>query len=264
VARAALLLLALAGVKSHDLLVDRRSATASAFREPRVNPQRRPLSGALKAGWFCCGVGLALSWLLPFGHGFFCVALVMSIIAMSARQMNRGLLLLVSSLGGSAVSVLVFFAAVTGTLGRMTDATYKTVAAQLRRGEGAQQQIARDLHRSNQALQAMSYGAAPSIGSSRQTLNVEVASRQQQTVSQADEAAAFEETARQRRREALRELEEEHDQANARQAQIDDIQKSVEWYEEQIHNCRAKGRDWRWYEEHRDALLKRRGELAGR
>jgi hypothetical protein len=211
------------------------------------------LTSSLKAGWSCFGIGLALSWFLPFGHVCFSIAIVTAIVAMVTHQLKRGLVLLLSSFAGSALSALIFFSVVAGTLG---------IAS-----APASKQLANEINRSSQALQAMSYGAAPSIGPSRQTLNIDVASRKQQqsaASAQAAEAAAFEESARARREEAIRQTQQQGEGIDTTQADIDEIQKSIDWYEEQIRNCRSKGKDGRWYEEHRDALFKRRSELSGK
>jgi hypothetical protein len=44
-------------------------------------------------------------------------------------------------------------------------------------------------------------------------------------------------------------------------ADLHELEDSIGWYEAQIARCRSKKRDSRWYEEHREALLKRRSEL---
>jgi hypothetical protein len=44
----------------------------------------------------------------------------------------------------------------------------------------------------------------------------------------------------------------------------DDLQKSIDWYDDQIQLCRSRGRDARWFEEHRNALLQKRDRIAGR
>jgi hypothetical protein len=47
-------------------------------------------------------------------------------------------------------------------------------------------------------------------------------------------------------------------------ADMEDLEKSIAWYDHQIENYRANGRDTRWFEEHRDALRQKRVQLADR
>lgn len=44
-------------------------------------------------------------------------------------------------------------------------------------------------------------------------------------------------------------------------ADLTELEASIAWYDTQIAKARAKRRDARWFEEHRDALVKRRAAV---
>ena len=68
---------------------------------------RPGLTSALKAGWICFGIGAAVAWIFPPAFLFYSVALILSIVALCTRQVNRGLTLLPSSFVGMGTSALL-------------------------------------------------------------------------------------------------------------------------------------------------------------
>jgi hypothetical protein len=58
-----------------------------------------------------------VSWFFRFGNVFFSVALITAVVAMCTHQVNRGLILLLSSFCAIALCAFVFFALVVARSG---------------------------------------------------------------------------------------------------------------------------------------------------
>lgn len=65
------------------------------------------LTSSLKAGWICFGLAALVAWIFPPAFFFYSVALIMAIVAMCTHQVNRGLILLLSSFVGMGTSALL-------------------------------------------------------------------------------------------------------------------------------------------------------------
>ena len=75
-----------------------------------------PTSSATKAGWVCLILGFLTFWIFGFGFVFFSVAIVCAVVAMCTNQLQRGLVLLLSSLFSLAICGVVFMLLVVGTV----------------------------------------------------------------------------------------------------------------------------------------------------
>ncbi len=70
----------------------------------RAEPEARPpQTSAVLAGWICVGIGLLTAWFFPLAHGFFSIAILLSVVAMATHQVRAGLMLL-----GGALASMVF------------------------------------------------------------------------------------------------------------------------------------------------------------
>lgn len=70
--------------------------------------RRKPaLTSALKAGWVCFGLGLAIAWIFPPAFLFYSIALTMAIVAMVTHQVNKGLALLLITFVGMGTSAFI-------------------------------------------------------------------------------------------------------------------------------------------------------------
>ena len=83
-----------------------RLPTIDLDRDERKRPA---LTSALKAGWICFGLGLAVAWIFPPAFFFYSVALIMAVVAMCTHQVNKGLILLLSSFVGMGTSAMISF-----------------------------------------------------------------------------------------------------------------------------------------------------------
>ena len=88
--------------------------TISAPSLPAVPAAR---SSALIAGWICVGLGFLTFWIFGFGFVFFSVAMVCSVVAMCTDQVQKGLILLLSSFASLFLCGIIFFVLILGTLG---------------------------------------------------------------------------------------------------------------------------------------------------
>ena len=80
---------------------------------------KRAKTSALQAGWICCCLGLGIAWLFPLAHFFYSVAVVLAIVCMCTHQVNRGLILLITSCVGIGVSAIVFFGLAIGAAAKV-------------------------------------------------------------------------------------------------------------------------------------------------
>lgn len=122
------------------------------------------------------------------------------------------------------------------------------------------------LNASNQQLPVRfpnMHASFPATSLVRQT-NGNTASRHEQAIAQANRAAAKAEEDRAKTRESVRQAEQQRDRINEKQKQIERLQKSLDWYDEQVRNVRAYGGNDGLLVEQRDQLLKQKWELEGR
>ena len=118
----------------------------------RDDRHKAALTTSLKAGWICFGLGLAVAWFFPPAFFFYSVALIMAVVAMCTHQVNRGLLLLISTFVSMAASA-IFFLMLAG--GLFVAAVKPQVAEANRRMQQAQAQqdrLLREVDRSGEQL----------------------------------------------------------------------------------------------------------------
>ena len=252
-----------------------------------AKPAGRPATSALKAGWVCFAIGLSLSWFFPLGNAFFSIALITAIVAMCAHEVNRGLILLLSTFCGAALCALIFFTLVIGTMGVVAAPAIEQANASLKQMRAAQARFANQIAAANQQLQSKIAASTqqpqsmkPGIDgstlslppnsltksrSSPTTQNTQsLVTREAYAIEQANQAAPQAESDRARQREAVEQAEAERDRINARDQKLEQIQKSIEWYETNIRDYQSKGWDGRFLEQERDELTKQRWDLEGR
>ena len=126
----------------------------------------RGTTSAIKAGWICCGIGLASAWIFPPAHFFFSVAVVVAIVAMCTHEVKRGLILLCTGLFGAGVSAAVFFSL---ALGAVATAVAPAVAQAEQNRKALQSQMARNLQAVKSTANALnaSPSAQPSFPATR-------------------------------------------------------------------------------------------------
>ena len=62
-----------------------------------------PNSSAVTAGWICVAIGMVTFWIFGLGFTFFGIAMICAAVAMCTNQVQRGLILLPSSLASLAI-----------------------------------------------------------------------------------------------------------------------------------------------------------------
>ncbi len=80
-----------------------------------------PANTTVRAGWICCALGLLSAWFFPPATLFFLAAFVLSLVAMSTRQLRQGAILLVTSSLGAVGCLLVFSVLVAGAASGLID-----------------------------------------------------------------------------------------------------------------------------------------------
>jgi hypothetical protein len=78
--------------------------------------QQAPKSSAVKAGWICLAIGFGTFWIFGLGFMFFGVAMICAVVGMCTNQLQRGLILLLSSLASLAICAVLFFVAIFGAM----------------------------------------------------------------------------------------------------------------------------------------------------
>jgi hypothetical protein len=229
-----------------------------------VGDEVRPLTSSLKAGWICFGLGLLMSWIFPLGNVFFSIAIITAIVAMCTHQVNRGLVLLISSFFGIGVSFLIFFTLIVGVAGKGLTQAIERANTEAR---SRQQESRAPLTRANQQVQVIPQ-IAQTFSSPAQVFAMEpkasFAPPRQQVIKPVDQAVSDAEEARVKRsREIIRQTEQQRERSNERERQIELLQKSLDWYDEQIRTVRASGGNERALVEARDRLLKQKWDLQG-
>ena len=196
-------------------------AAGSSVLDRRDDPVPAATS-ALKAGWICFGLGLSVSWFFPIGNVLFSVALVTAVVAMCTHQVNRGLALLVSSFLAIGLCAVLFFGLVLGTAAITGAAALQKFDAELKRSQARQQQPLAQLNSAVQQLPQPSFPLPIStpgyvqrnVGSS--TAPSQVLAQQKAALAQAQEAQA--------RNAAIRRLEQQRDDSNAKEERIAQLQ----------------------------------------
>src|SRR6266404_6812025 len=75
-----------------------------------------PKSSAVTAGWICLAIGFVTFWIFGLGFVFFGVAMICAVVAMCTNQVQRGLILLLSSFASLAICAVIFFVAIFGAM----------------------------------------------------------------------------------------------------------------------------------------------------
>jgi hypothetical protein len=212
---------------------------------------RPATTSALNAGWICFGLGLAISWFFPLGNAFFSVAIIMAVVAMCTHQVNRGLALLISSFCGIVVCAIMFFALAVGTVVVTGAAAMQKADADLKRSRAAQHQALAQLNASVQQLQAPLPNAAlpPAVVSDlaipRPTIRATPVPRPGDPM----------------RQEAIRQAEMQRDRINAKEQRIEQLQKSIDSYDNLIRNIRNSGGNEAIFVKRRDELVRQKWDL---
>lgn len=199
-------------------------------------------TSALKAGWICFGFGLSISWFFPLGNAFFSVAIITAIVAMCTHQVNRGLVLLISSFCGIAVCSLAFFMFVLSAAAITGSAVARKFDTELKRVQAQQQ----TLDRLNPALRSLPILPAQA-DSPRPVTAPQLPSRPQAAATHAQQDRA--------RNEAVRQAELQRDRIDAREQQIAQLQKGIDSYDNLIRQIRERGGDESFFVKERDKLL---------
>jgi len=108
----------------------------------QIDDRGKPvMTSALKAGWICFGLGAAVAWIFPPGYGFYSIALILAIIAMCTHQVNRGIILLLSSFVGIGTSAMISFFLAVG----LVSAAVAPAVAKAQKMQAEQQRMNQDL-----------------------------------------------------------------------------------------------------------------------
>jgi hypothetical protein len=208
-------------------------------------------TSALKAGWICFGLGLTISWFFPLGNVFFSVALITAVVAMCTHQVNRGLALLISSFCGIVLCAVMFFGFALGAIALTGAAAMHKADADLTRIRVDQQRALNQLNSSAQRLQT----SLPNTPLPRAMVNNSSIPRPAPVPSP---------TARPQdrsTRDVVRQAEIERDRANAKEQRLQQLQKSLDWHDEQIRNIRNSGGNESLFVKQRDELLRQKWDL---
>ncbi len=218
------------------------------------------MTSALKAGWICFGIGLALSWFFPLANVFFSIAIIGAIVAMCTHQVSRGLILLLSTLCALALCAFIFFVLVIGTIGIAVAPGLKKADENLKKMQNAQ---TRSLNQANTALQQLQASTAtwPNPSVARPRSGVGASDAAQRAASQTRAAAAEAERGRARTREAVTQAEIQRDRINAKQQRIDQLQKAIDSVDHTIQDIRSRGGDASFWTKRREQLLSQKWEL---
>lgn len=215
---------------------------------------RAPLpatTSALKAGWICFGLGLAISWFFPLGNVFFSVALITAVVAMCTHQVNRGLALLISSFCGIVLCAVMFFGLAIGAVALTGAAAMQKANADLKRSRVEQQQALNQFNASMQQLQmAVPTTPLPRIMPSNAINSKPTAPPVVPTIPE-DRT----------KRNTVRQAEMERDRINAKEQRIEQLQKSIDWNDEQIRRIRSYGGNESLFVKQRDELLSQKWNL---
>ncbi len=230
--------------------------------------EARPVSSALKAGWICFGLGLAVTWFFPFGNALFSIALIAAVVAMCTHQVNRGLILLLSTFCAIALCAFLFFALVVGTIGMAAAPAIKKMDSDLRKLQQAQNQALSQLDaaqlaasRNSGATNAPAPPAYLRATSPTMTSPADSLSQQSQAIRQANAATVSAERDRARTREAVRRAERQRDAINAKQQRIEQLQRSIDWNDHMAQDVRSRGGDPSIFQKQSEQLLREKWDL---
>lgn len=258
-------------------LTYRQSRTSSLLENNDiVGDAVRPVTSALKAGWICFGLGLLLSWFFPLGNAFFSVAIIAAVVAMCTHEVNRGLVLLLTSFVGIGLSALVFFALVVGTIGAVVAPTVRKASAEVKHTQRAQERDRKQFDAASRkmqsafnnavgqmdsqlrhasALPAPGQKSAPAFERQRQHELALASAREAQKLAAADEA---------KRQQNISNAERQRDVAKAKEQQLQRLQSSLDWWDKQVTDARVSGRDARWLGAQRDQAWKQKQDFQSR
>jgi hypothetical protein len=228
------------------------TANSSVLDHTDSNGVARPaVTSALKAGWICFGLGLTVSWFFPLGNVFFSVAAITAVVAMCTHQVNRGLALLISSFCGIVLCAVMFFGLALGAVALTGAAAMQRVDADLKQSRATQRQALAQMNASVQHLQAplpsipLPPAVVSDLGIPRSTVRPTVVPRPVDT----------------QRQQAIRQAEMQRDRTNAKEQRIEQLQKSIDWQDEQIRRIRNYGGNESFFVKQRDELLRQKWEL---
>jgi cell division protein FtsB len=234
---------------------------------------KRPISSALKAGWICFGIGLAISWFFPFGHAFFSVALITAVVAMCTHQVNRGLALLISSFVASGVSALIFFTLVLGTIGMAAAPAIRQADSELRKMQAAQTAALNQITQTTTQLQSnlstiAAQPALPSLSNAPPAPFARSATfdqyRQHDLAMAQQRQVDAQKAADQRKRDQnVWEAERQRDRINAKEQHLKYLQDGIDRNDRLIRWMNEHNVDPRMYQDRRDSLLKEKAKLQG-
>lgn len=210
------------------------------------------MTSALKAGWICFGIGLAISWFFPLGNAFFTVAIIAAVVAMCTHQVNRGLALLISSFVGVTLCAVMFFGLAFGAVVITGAAAMEKAKADLKRSPVVtSQQTFAQLNAAVQQPQIVPPTTpSPRVMANNVTLP-RPAARPIPTAPPEDRT----------KRDTVRQAEMERDRSNAKEQRIQQLQKSIDWYDEQIRNVRGYGGNESIFVKQRDDLVRQKWDL---
>ena len=214
-------------------------------------PPRSATTSALKAGWICFGLGLAISWFFPLGNVFFSVALITAVVALCTHQVNRGLALLISSFCGIVLCAVLFFGLVLGAAALTGAAAMQKADADLKRIHANQQQALNRLTSSVQQVQT-----AP-LDLPLPSAIVRNSTVPRPALSPTPNPPPEDRT----KRDTVRRAEMERDRINAKEQRIEQLQKSIDWHDEQIRKIRSYGGNESFFVKQRDELLSQKWDL---
>jgi hypothetical protein len=234
---------------------------------------RCPISSALKAGWICFGIGLAISWFFPLGHAFFSVALITAVVAMCTHQVNRGLALLISSFIASGLCALIFFTLVIGTIGMAAAPAIRQADADLRKMQAAQTAALNQITQTTTQLQSnlstiATQSALPSLSNTPPTPFAGSATfdqyRQHELAMAQQRQAEAQKAADQRRRnQNVWDAERQRDQIRAKEQRLQQLQNSIDSKDRLIREINGYNGNPKMVQEQRDSLLKEKAKLQG-
>ena len=215
-------------------------------------PPQVATTSALKAGWICFALGLAISWFFPLGNAFLSVAVITAVVAMCTHQVNRGLALLISSFCGIVLCAVMFFALALGTVVVTGAAAMQKAKADFKQANVVAQQQARDqLNSSVQQLHT------PLPNTPLTTVMVHKPAIPRPTAPPLPTRQADDQT----RRDNVRKAEMERDRINAKEQRIQQLQKSIDSYDELIRKIRNSGGNESPFVKQRDEFVRQKWDL---
>ena len=228
----------------------------------------RPLTSALRAGWICFGFGVLLSWCFPLGNGFFSIAIITAIVAMCTHQVNRGLVLLVSSFFAIGLCAIIFFTIVMGTVAVATGAALKKSQARLQPMKQTQAQQFQQLNNAAASLQNTLQATANQV--SRRSMPITLPDsaddrqkRYELAVAQQREADARKAADDAQRARNVYAAERNRDAVTAKEQRLQQVQNAIDSNDRLIRQINGYNGNPKYFQDQRDALLKEKAKLQG-